>query len=68
MEYIEFGLLCASPSLLHLFLFFWVPESPYHIMRMGDEEGAEIALKALRSKGQSIEDEMTYIRVSLYYD
>lgn len=49
---IYFGL-----AVLLMFLFFWMPESPHHLMKVGDRKGAEKSIRWYRN-GHEVEKEL----------
>ena len=64
VSYVAFAIVCAIPPVVFFGCFFMMPESPYHLLKIGKREEAVQALAKLRKKSPaSVQKEADEIQV-----
>ncbi|XP_067009869.2 facilitated trehalose transporter Tret1 [Anabrus simplex] len=64
-SYRSIAILCLIPSLLFLFLFAWMPETPSNLFIRGKDLEAGISLQWLRGKNANIAEELNKLKTNI---
>lgn len=68
VSYVAFAIICAIPPVVFFGCFFVMPESPYHLLKIGKREEAVQALAKLRKKSPaSVQKEADEMQVTRKY-
>ncbi|XP_043525601.1 solute carrier family 2, facilitated glucose transporter member 8-like [Frieseomelitta varia] len=66
VSYVAFAIICAIPPVVFFACFFMMPESPYHLLKIGKREEAVQALAKLRKKSPaSVQKEADEIQAAI---